>query len=44
MIDVNQNLMLTVERVKMRWIVVIREHLDDDAEESGELRQEPSPS
>ena len=44
MIDVNQNLVFTVEGMKMWWIVVIREHLDDNAEKSCDFRQEPSPA
>ncbi len=36
-IDGNHDLLPTVEGVKMRWGMVIEVHLDDDAEEAGDL-------
>lgn len=38
----DQSNVATVLRMEMRWIVIIKEHLDDDAEETADLRPRQS--
>ena len=38
---VNQDLILAVESMEVRWIMIIEKHLDDDPIKAGDLRYAP---
>jgi hypothetical protein len=38
--NVDEGLIFSVERVEVRWVMIVKEHLDHNSKESRDLRHE----